>query len=257
MTEIHPTAVVADGATLGEHVKVGPYCVVGPEVTLGDAVELKAHVVVEGWATLGDRCRVFPFACIGTECQDLKYKGDRTAIEIGADTTLREYVTVNAATNAGDTTHIGSRCFIMAYSHIAHACWVGDEVIMANAATLGGESRVDDQAIIGGLSGVHQFCRVGRLCMVGGCTKVTKDLPPFMLVDGNPARVRGVNLIGMERRGIADEVRRTMRDVYRLLYRSGQRTSEALAVIEERYGDCEEVRQVLCFMTSSKRGVLK
>jgi len=257
MTQIHPTAIVADGARLGANVRVGPYCVIGPDVTLGDDVELKAHVVIEGCTTLGARCRVFPFACIGTECQDLKFKGDRTTIEIGADTTLREYVTVNAATHEGEVTRVGARCFIMAYSHIAHHCQVGDEVVMANCATLAGESVVEDQAIIGGLSGVHQFCRVGRLCMVGGCTKVVKDLPPFMLVDGNPARVRGVNTIGMERRGIDETVRRAMRDVYRLLYRSDQPMRGALEAIAAQYGDCAEIRHVLTFLSESKRGILK
>ncbi|MFC1462736.1 acyl-ACP--UDP-N-acetylglucosamine O-acyltransferase [Verrucomicrobiota bacterium] len=257
MTSVHPTAIVAEGAELGADVEIGPYCIVGPNVSIGDETRLMSHVVLDGFTRLGSRCTVFPFACIGTQTQDLKYKGDKTSVEIGDGTTLREYVTVNSATNEGEVTSVGTGCHIMAYSHVAHACRVGDEVIMANCATLAGEVVVEDQAILGGLSAVHQFVKIGRLCMTGGCTKVTQDCPPFMIVDGNPANVRGVNVIGLERRGVDAGARKLLKLAYKILYREGLSTSQAVDRIRAEIPGSPEVDHLVSFIESSERGIVK
>jgi len=257
MSGIHATALVAAGARIGAGVQIGPYAVIGPEVVLGEGVDIRAHVVIEGCTDIGAGCTIFPFACIGSQTQDLKFKGGRSRVSIGAGTTLREYVTVNAGTHEGEHTQVGAGCHIMAYSHVAHACRVGDRVIMANGATLAGDVLVEDEAVIGGLSGVHQFCRIGRMCMVGGCTKVVKDLPPFMMVDGNPSAVRGLNLIGLERRGVGEEDRRLLKDAYRYLYRKDLTTQDALAAIEREIAGCALVDHLLAFIRGSERGILK
>jgi len=257
MTSVHPTAIVAEGAELGADVELGPYCIVGPNVSIGDGTRVMSHVVLDGFTKLGSGCTVFPFACIGTQTQDLKYKGGKTFVEIGDRTTLREYVTVNSGTNEGEVTSVGTGCHIMAYSHVAHACRVGNDVIMANCATLAGEVVVEDQAILGGFSGVHQFVRVGRLCMTGGCTKVTQDCPPFMIVDGNPASVRGVNVIGLDRRGIDPEARKALKRAYKLLYRDGLSTSQAVDGIRGEMSGIAEVDHLVSFIESSKRGIVK
>ena len=257
MSEIHPTAVIADGARLGADIKIGPYCVIGSEVEVGEGANLRSHVVVEGQTRIGPGCTIFSFACIGSQTQDLKYRGGRSTVSIGARTTLREYVTVNAGTHEGEHTQVGEDCHIMAYSHVAHACRVGNGVIMANGATLAGDVWVEDQAVIGGLSGVHQFCRIGRMCMVGGCTKVVKDLPPFMMVDGNPSAVRGLNLIGLERRGVSEEARKHLKEAYRILYRQNLTTQEALAEIRSRLPQEGPVAHLVAFVDASERGILK
>jgi len=257
MSGIHPTAVIAEGAQIGSNVEIGPYCVIGPKVKIGDGARLRPHVVIDGETAIGGGCNIFPFASIGAQTQDLKFRGGRTSVEIGERTTLREYVTVNAGTNEGEKTIVGSDCHIMAYCHVAHACRVGNGVIMSNAASLAGDVLVEDQAIIGGLSGVHQFCRIGKMCMVGACSKVVKDLPPFMMVDGNPAEVRGINLIGLERRGVSEADRHLLKEAYRLLYRRDLSVSRALEEIQRTLEPCEVLNHLVGFIQASERGILK
>jgi len=257
MTKIHPTAIIEDGAELGDGVEVGAYSVIGPNVRIGAGTVIHPHVVVEGITTIGEECKLFPFACIGTQTQDLKFRGGRTSVEISDRSTFREYVTVNAGTNEGEITRVGSDCTILAYCHVAHACQVGNEVIMSNGATLAGDVIVEDQAIIGGLTGVHQFTRIGRLCMVGGCSKIVKDCPPFMIVDGNPAQTRGVNVIGMERRGIEGSTREIVKKAYRTIWRKGLSTQHALEELEEQAASCPEVAHLVSFVKDSNRGITK
>lgn len=257
MTTIHPTAVVDADAQLGEGVEIGPYCVLGKHVTLGDGVRLRSHVVVDGWTRLGPRCDVFAFASLGTQTQDLKYEGGPTYVEIGAETTLREYVTVNSGTTATEVTRVGSRCHIMAYAHVAHGCTVGDEVVMANCATLAGHVEVADQAIIGGLSGVHQFVRIGRLGFVGGCVKVTQDVPPFIMVDGNPAVVRGLNKVGLNRRGVEPEAQRWLRRAYSKLYREKLSVRAALEMLRAEAPAFPEAETFIGFVESAQRGIVR
>ncbi|MDP6524729.1 MAG: acyl-ACP--UDP-N-acetylglucosamine O-acyltransferase [Kiritimatiellia bacterium] len=257
MIDIHPTAVISEGAQIGPSAVVGPYCVIGPDVSVGDGTRLMSHVVMDGHTTIGKNCTVFPFACIGKQTQDLKFKGDKTFVEIGDETTIREYVTVNSGTNEGETTRVGSNCHIMAYSHVAHACTVGDRVIMANCATLAGEVDVEADAILGGLVAVHQFCRVGRMCIIGGCTKITQDAPPFMTVDGHPAAVRGLNLVGLKRKGFDAKALKLLKEAYRCLYRSDLSTSSAVEKIKAEVESSAEIEHLLSFVSASQRGIIK
>lgn len=257
MTMIHSSAVVSPGADLGVGVEVGPYTVIGPHVKVGDGTRILSHVVLDGWTAIGSRCSLFPFACIGTQTQDLKYKGGKTFVEIGDRTTLREYVTVNSGTNEGEVTRIGSDCHIMAYAHVAHACVVGNGVIMANNASLAGEVIVEDQANIGGLTGVHQFTRIGKLCMVGGMSRITQDCPPFMIIVGNPPEAVGINSIGMTRRNVPEESQTLLKQTFKLLYRSGLSTRQALERIRGEVPMCPEVEYLLAFIEKSERGIVK
>jgi UDP-N-acetylglucosamine acyltransferase len=189
--------------------------------------------------------------------QDLKYKGGAPRVEIGERTTIREYVTVNAATNDGDVTRVGSGCHIMAYVHVAHDCIVGNEVIMANCATLAGHVQIEDQAIIGGLCGIHQFVRVGRLAITGGCSKLTQDLPPFMMADGNPLEVRTINSVGLKRRGVPETTEGLIKKAHRILYREGLSTRQALEKLEREIELVPEIQHLINFIKSSERGIVK
>lgn len=257
MTTIHPTAVVAPGAELGEGVEIGPYCVVGPDVRLGDGTRLSSHVVIDGWTRLGAGCEVFPFASLGARTQDLKYRGGRPGVEIGARTTVREFVTVNAATADGDVTRVGDGCLLMAYAHVAHDCLVGDEVIIANCGTLAGHVVIEDRVVLGGLSGVHQFVRIGTLAIVGGCSKVTQDVPPYMTADGHPLAVRGINSVGLGRRGVAPPTQRLLKAAYRILYRKNLATRVALDRVEAEIEPCAEIRHLVSFIRASERGMAR
>lgn len=257
MAEIDPKAVVHPEARLGDGVRIGAYCVVGPHVTLGDRTELKPHVVVDGHTGIGEDCVIWPFASVGSQSQDLKFTGGAPGVRIGNRTTLREYVTVNAATADGDLTLVGDDCHIMAYSHVAHDCVVGNGVVMANAATLAGHVTVQDHAILGGLSGVHQFVTVGKLSITGGCSKVVQDVPPFMMADGNPLRIRGINKIGLERHGLPADTIRALRDLYKLVYRDKLGVKEMLAASRERIPRLPEVEELETFIQKSERGVTR
>ncbi len=257
MADIHPTAVIAPGAELGVEVAIGPYCVVGEGVRLGDRCHLDAHVVISGHTTLGADCRCYPFSCIGGQTQDLKYRGGTTRVEIGARTTFREYVTVNAATDDGNVTRVGDDCHILAYAHIAHDCAVGNGVIMANCGTLAGHVIVEDHAILGGLSAVHQFVRLGRMSITGGCSRVAQDVPPFMTAAGNPLKIHSINAIGLQRKGVPREVQRVLKKTYRILYRQGLTTSQAVAKLETELPPLAEVGYLIAFIKASQRGITK
>ena len=257
MARIHPTAVIETGAELADDVEVGPYAVIGPNVKIGPRTRIMSHAVIAGHTTLGADCTVFPFASIGQQTQDLKFKGGTPRVEIGDGTTLREFVTVNAATNGGDVTRVGSRCHIMAYAHIAHDCVVGDGVIMANCATLAGHVIVEDMVTIGGLTGVHQFVRLGRMSFIGGCSKVVQDIPPYMLADGNPLEVHGLNSVGLKRRGVSDEAQEALKDAFRILYREKLTTRAALERIEKEVKPVSEVLALVEFVRASTRGITR
>ena len=257
MTTIHPTAVIDPKAKLGADVSVGPYCVVGPDVTLGDGTRLLGHVFLDGVTELGAGCTVYPFASIGTQTQDLKFAGGRPRVSIGDRTNLREYVTVNAGTSDGEVTRVGNDCHLMAHAHVAHGCVVGNGVIFANCASLAGEVKVEDQATIGGLSGIHQFVRIGRLAFIGGLAKVSQDVPPFVLIDGNPAETRGLNLVGLQRRGVTPEAIHHLKQAYRLLYRQELSTRQALERIRAEVQMVPEVEHLVTFIEASERGITK
>jgi UDP-N-acetylglucosamine acyltransferase len=257
MRTIHPTAVVDAGAQLGEDVQIGPYCVVGPHVVLGDGVRLRSHVVVDGHTTLGARCQVWPFASVGTQTQDLKFKGGAPRAEIGEETSIRECVTISAATADGDVTRIGSKCLLMANSHVGHDCVVGHEVILANSVGLSGHVTVEDQVILGGMTGVHQFVRIGRLAMIGGLARVTQDVPPFMLAEGNPLEVRVLNSIGLKRRGISEEAQAQLKAALRILYREGLSLRQALQKMGEKLEKIPEIVYLMHFLETTTRGVAR
>lgn len=257
MTTIHPTAIVDPGAELDEGVEIGAYSIIGSHVKIGRATRVMPHVFLDGWTTIGESCTVFPFASIGTQTQDLKYKGAVTFVEIGDHTTLREYVTVNASTNEGDVTRIGSRCHIMAYSHVAHQCIIGNGVIIANAGTLAGHVIIEDDAVIGGLCGIHQFVRVGRLSIIGGCSKATQDIPPYMMADGNPATIHGLNTIGLQRHAVTEATRRTLKEAYRILYRENLAAGMAIEKIKTELTLCPELDHLMAFISASERGIAR
>ena len=255
MTQVHPNAVVDGAAQLGQDVEVGPFCVIGPHVKIGDGARLLSHVVLDGHTSIGAGCSLFPFASIGTQTQDLKYKGGVTAVEIGAHTTLREYVTVNSGTEEGEVTRVGSGGHIMAYCHVAHGCQVGDGVIMANAATLAGHIVVEDFAIIGGLTGIHQFVRIGTMCIVGGMSRITQDCPPYMMVVGNPPQVKGLNSVALKRRGVTPDARRQLKRAMHILFKEGLATSQALGKVDAEVDACPEIDHLVAFVRESERGV--
>ena len=254
--EIHPTAIVHPDAKLGRGVVIGPYSVIGPDVSIGDDTEIGSHVVMENRVVMGARNRVTHGAVIGTPPQDLKYEGADTLLLIGDDNTIREFVTINIATDEGEATHIGSSCLLMAYSHIAHNCRLGDNVVMANCVNLAGHVQVDDYAIIGGMSAVHQFGCIGAHSFVGGLSRIAKDVPPFVKVAGVPPIPAGINSIGLERRGFTPELVTHAKEAYRLLYRRGLRREEAMEKILE--GGRDEVAEIYEeFFSRATRGIVR
>ncbi len=254
---IHPTALVHPKAQLGAGCEIGPYCVIGEHVVLGEGCRLHSHVVIEGHTTLGRDNEVFPFASLGLQTQDLKWKGGVTHTRIGNSNTFREGVTVHSATGEGEVTQIGDHNHLLAYSHVAHNVTVGNRVIMSNVATLGGHVVVEDQAVIGGLAAVHQFCRVGRMAIIGGCSAVIQDVPPFMMAQGNPASTRTVNKVGMERNGISAEAQAALKQAYKLIFREGLTVPNALQQIEAELPALPEVAHLVQFCRTSERGLSK
>lgn len=254
---IHPSAVIHPKARIGEECEIGPYCVIGENVELGPACKLHSHVVIDGDTKLGARNEIFPFATIGLKTQDLKWKGGLTRTEIGEDNTFREYVTVHSATGDGEATRIGSHNHILAYSHIAHNVTLANHIIMSNVATLAGHVTVEDHAVIGGLAAVHQFCRIGKMAIIGGCSKVVQDVPPFMLADGNPAETRTINKVGMERNGVSEEAQTALRTAYKVLFREGLTIPNALAKIAADLPNTREVQHLIRFVQTSERGISK
>lgn len=257
MSGIHPTAIVGDGAVLGADVKLGAYSIVGDGVRIGDGTELMAHAVVDGNTTIGSECTIHPFARIGGPTQDLKFKGGAPGVIVGNKTVLRECVTVNAGTNDGEMTEVGSGCLLMAYSHVAHACKVGNGVIIANGTQLAGDVTVEDFAIIEGLCGVVQFRRIGTMAFLGGYTKATKDVPPYMIADGLDIEIRGYNKIGMERRSVSEESRAAIKEAYRILYRQKMPLTEALEQMEKELPSTPEVQHLIAFIRASKVGIVR
>ncbi|MCH7485983.1 MAG: acyl-ACP--UDP-N-acetylglucosamine O-acyltransferase [Proteobacteria bacterium] len=246
---IHPTAIVEDGARIGENVSIGPYCVVGADVTLGDGVTLASHVVVNGRTDIGANTRVYPFASIGHQPQDMKYKGEPSELFIGCNTIIREHVTMNPGTEGGGmVTRVGNNCLIMVGSHVAHDCQIGDHVILVNNATLGGHVRIEEWAIIGGLSAVHQFARIGRHAMVGGMSGVENDVIPYGHAIGNRANLRGLNIVGLKRHGFSRDTIHTLRKAYRLLFAPEGTMTERLADVVEAFGDSEQVMDIVDFI---------
>lgn len=255
---IHNTAIVSPNAKIGADCYIGAFCVVGDEVSLGERVRLESHVVIDGKTSVGDETRIYPFASIGLAPQDLKYKGEPTATEIGKRNHIREFVTIHRGTaGGGGLTRIGDDNLFMAQAHVAHDCQIGNDVIMANAATLAGHVEIADKANVGAYSGVHQFCRIGREAFVGGYSVVVKDALPFAISQGNHAKCYGLNRLGMKRRGYPKETIEKLHHAYHLLLSSKLNTTQATERIRQEISDCAEVDYLVEFIETSKRGVVK
>jgi UDP-N-acetylglucosamine acyltransferase len=254
---IHPTAILHPLARIDEGCDIGPYCVIGENVVLGPRCRLHAHVVIDGHTRLGRENEIYPFASIGLKTQDLKWNGGITRTEIGDRNTIREYVTIHSATGDGEVTIVGCDNHILAYSHIAHNVRLGNHIIMSNVATLAGHVIVEDYAVIGGLTAVHQFSRIGQMAMTGGCSKIVRDVPPFMLADGNPAETRMVNKVGLERNGVSEEAQSALRQAYKILFREGLTIPNALAKLEQDSPKLPEIQYLINFVRTSERGITK
>ena len=258
LMQIHSTAVVSAKAQIGSGCYIGPFSVIGDEVTLGEGVRIDSHCVIDGRTRIGAETRIFPFVSIGLPPQDLKFAGESTETEIGRRSRIREFVTIHRGTSGGGgLTKIGDDCFLMAQAHVAHDCQLGNGVIMANAATLAGHVLVDDGANIGAYSGVHQFCRVGREAYVGGYSVVVKDALPFALTVGNHAKCYGLNKVGIRRRGYSPETIAALHHAFHLLLSSKLNTTQALERIRAEIKDSSEVDELVRFVETSKRGVVK
>ena len=253
---VHPTAIIHPQSRIGADCEIGPCCVIGEHVELGPGCRLHSHVVIDGHTRLGQSNEIFPFASIGLRTQDLKWKGGLTRTEIGDHNTIRECVTIHSATGEGEATVIGSHNNILANSHIGHNVVLGNRVIISMAA-LAGHVVVEDHALVGGLSAVHQFCRIGTMAMTGGCTKVVQDVAPYVIVDGNPAEARTINKVGLERNGVPEGAQAALRQAYKILFREGLTTSNALARIESELPPLPEVKHLVQFIRGSARGITK
>lgn len=253
---IHPTAIVHTGARIGDDCEVGPYCVIGPDVEMGSGNRLHSHVVVEGHTVLGNNNEIFPFTTVGVRTQDLKWKAGTTWTRIGDHNTIREHVEIHSATSDGEATEIGSHNNILAGSHIAHNCILQNHTILSSAG-LAGHVLVEDYAIVGGKAVVHQFCRVGTMSIIGGVSKVVQDVPPYMMVDGNPGVTRTINKIGLERQGVSDETQKALRQAFKLLFKEKLTITNALTRIETELPKLPEILRLAEFVRSSERGLCK
>jgi UDP-N-acetylglucosamine acyltransferase len=255
---VHPTAIVTPGAKLHPTVEVGPYAVIGPRVEIGAGTTVGPHAVIEGRTRLGERNKVFQFASVGAQPQDLKYAGEDSALEIGDENLIREFTTLHkGTTGGGGVTRIGNGNLFMAYAHVAHDCQVGNGCVLANAATLGGHVEVGDHVILGGLAAVHQFTRIGKHAFVAGGAMVVMDVPPFCTAQGDRAELVGVNSIGLARHGYTEEQIGRVKEAYRILFRSKLPLEEAVERLRTELGDQSEIQALLLFVTTSERGLTR
>lgn len=257
MSDVHPTAVIEDGAVIADDVVIGPYSVVGKDVVLSAGVRLESHVVITGHTTIGPGTRIFPFASIGSQPQDLKYGGEESKLVIGENNMIREHVTMNPGTEGGGMlTQVGDNCLFMVGAHVAHDCVIGNHAILVNNATLGGHVQVGDFAILGGLSAVHQFVRIGPHAMIGGMSGIENDVIPYGSVTGNRAHMQGLNLVGLKRRGFSRDVIHDLRKAYRLVFAKEGTMVERVDDVAELFPDNEPVMDIVNFIRrDSSRGV--
>ncbi|MCK8827330.1 acyl-ACP--UDP-N-acetylglucosamine O-acyltransferase [Natroniella acetigena] len=258
LNNIHETAVIEAGAEIAKDVEIGPYAVIGENVKIDSGTEIGAHAVIKGWTKIGNNNKIFNGASIGQEPQDLKFKGEESYLEIGDGNKIREFTTIHRGTEAGGgITRIGNDNLIMAYCHVAHDCQLGNNIIMSNAANLAGHVIVEDSAVIAGLTGIHQFVRIGKMSMVGAGSKVVKDVPPYVLVDGHPASVSGINVVGLRRNGVEPELRRKIKRAYKILYRSNLNMSQAIEKMDQELDSSPMVEHFLRFLRNAQRGICR
>ncbi len=256
-TVLHPTAVVDPKAELGFDVEIGPYAIVGPNVRIGPGTTVGAHAVIDGHTTIGRDCRIFPSAAVGGAPQDLKFRGERTYLTVGDRTVIREFATLNVATEPEQSTVVGADCLLMATSHVAHNCRLGDHVILANAVNLAGHVTIEDWAIIGGVTPVHQFVRIGCHAMVGGGSRIPQDVTPYTMAAGNPPVLGGINKVGLARRGFAPGTIDAIKKAYRIMFRSGLSVDAALTRARSELDVTPEVARFLDFFEGSERGITR
>ncbi len=256
--QLHPTAIVDGHAQIGAGCYIGPYCVVGPSVELGERCQLQAHVVLDGPTVIGPDNVFYSFSSIGQRTQDLKYTGEPTHLEIGSGNTFREFVTINRGTSPGAVTRLGNDGNFLAYTHIAHDCVVGDRVVFSNNSTLAGHVEIGADVTLGGFAAAHQYCRIGRLAMVGGMSKIVQDVPPFCLADGNPAILRGLNMVGLKRHNVPMETVRQLKEAYEILFRHDLNMQQAMIQLREEGLDLiPEVSELMTFVETTKRGITR
>lgn len=256
-SKIHPTAIVDPDAELGKNVTIGPFAIIERDTLIGDNTQIHSHVLIAEGARIGEQCRIHKGAVVATVPQDLKFGGEKSTFEIGDHTVIREFCTLNRGTKERGKSTVGKHCLLMAYTHVAHDCLIGDHAIIANGVQIAGHVTIEDWVIIGGMTPIHQFCKVGQHAMVGGAYRVVQDIPPFILASGEPMRFAGLNSIGLRRRGFSPEVRKTLKDTYRLLYRSNLNVSQAVDRIKHDIRIIPEVQAVLDFIKDSDRGIIR
>ena len=253
--QIDPRAIVAEKAFLEDGVKVGPYAMIGDNARIGKNTTIEAFAQVLGYTEIGEGCRIFSHAVVGSIPQDLKYKGDRSFLTIGSGNIIREFVTINPGTEKDSRTVIGNDNLIMAYVHVAHDCFIGSGNIIANGVTFAGYVEVEDKVVIGGLVAIHQFCRIGRYCVIGGCSKVVQDIPPYAMCDGHPARVKGINSVGLKRAGFTKETISDLKRAFKILFFQGHSIGAAKIKIKDDFAFREEIKYILDFLSLTKRGI--
>lgn len=252
---VHPTAIVDEAAELGPEVVVGPYAIIGPGVRVGAGTHVGPHALIERDTSVGESCRIAQGAVLGTDPQDLKYKGEYSELVVGDRTVVREYATLNRGTAASGRTVVGSDCLLMAYTHVAHDCRIGNHVVLSNAVNMAGHVTIEDWAIVGGIVPIHQFVRIGAHAFAGGASRVSQDIPPYCRASGAPLRLFGLNSVGLERRGFPDATRRQLKRAYRILFQSGLNVSQGIRRTEAEVKQIPEVRHLLDFIRNSERGI--
>jgi len=255
--KIHSSAIISSKAKIEASVIVGPYSIIGDKVSIGANTAIGAHCVIEGNTAIGKDCQVFTGAVIGSQPQDLKFKGENVFLEIGSNNIIREYCTLNPGTGEGGKTVVGDSNLLMAYSHVAHDCRVGNGCVLANNSTLAGHVIIEDRAVIGGIVAIHQFVRVGMLSIIGGCSKVVQDIPPFSTCDGHPARVYGLNLIGLRRKGLSRASIKQIDQAFKLIFNSGLSVKHSIERVEKELAKTEEITYLVNFLKSSERGLAR
>lgn len=255
--KIHPTAIVAEGANIEEGVIIGPYAIIGENVTIKKGSKIGAHSVIDGITIIGENNEIFPFVSIGLVPQDLKYKDEETRVVIGNNNKIREFVTIHKGTDARWETKIEDNNLLMAYVHVAHDCIVGNNCILANNATLAGHVTVEDNVIVGGLTPVHQFVKIGSHAIIGGASAVNQDILPFMMAEGNKTNIRGLNLVGLKRRGFSDENISNLKDAFKIIFRSNLMLEEAVRTLKEKYKEDKNIKHLLDFISKSERGLCR
>lgn len=257
-SKVHPTAIIEPGATLGNDVHIGPYSIIGEHVSIGDGTHIGPHVVVEGWTTVGKRNKIYTGAVIGNDPQDLKFKGEKSYLFIGDDNTVREYCTVSRGTEGGGgETRIGNHNLLQANSHVGHDVQLGNHGILGHGSGIAGHVVIEDRVVIGGMCGIHQFTKLGRMSMIGAHSMISKDVPPYALIKGNPPKVYGVNIVGLRRNGLTPETRMEIQRAYKILYRSGLNVTQAIEEMERELPGSEEIDHFLRFLRNADRGIYR